>query len=261
MLIKISQRHADIAIISLAIILAPILSILLHASFMLSIMLYYGLLSIYFSIRTPPAIKKALIISFGSIPICLFLDYIAFYNNAWAVPTIFPFRILGLVPLEDFICLFAVVYALAIIRGTFFETSHEINYKRYKNSWIIAVILTILFLILHNWFPDYLKIKYYYFWLLIFVFLAPTIVGFILFPKLRKIIPIMMPYFFIGMLSWELIALYLGQWSFPSTEYIGFVKFLGISWPVEEFLVWQILALPAIVTVTELGVGNEKFEI
>lgn len=254
---KSLQRRVDIAVIFIVLILAPVLSIFFHARFILSIMLYYGSLSVYFSFRAPYAIKKALLISFASIPACLFLDYMAFYNNAWSVPTIFPFRILGLIPLEDFICLFAVVYALSIVRDHFFETYHEINFRRYKNFWIV-IALTIVFLILHKWFPYYLRIPYYYLWLLIVVFIVPSIVGFMLFSKLRRITRIMMPYFFMGMLSWELIALYLGQWSFPSSEYIGLVKFLGFSWPVEEFLVWQILALPAIIAVTEFGVGNEK---
>ena len=249
-------KNIDIIFVLMVLILAPLISLLFQAPFLLSIFLFYVSLSIYFSFRTPKAIKKSLAISFVSIPICLFLDYMAFYNNAWAVSTIFPFRVLGLVPLEDFICLFFVVYGLTIIRQHFFETFHGVNYQRYRIFWVATILVTSLFLFIRALHPNYLKIPYYYFWLLIIVFILPTTIGLIKFKKFRRIIPRMLPFFFIGMISWELVALYLGQWTFPSLEYVGFVKFLGIRWPIEEFLVWQVLALPAILVIAEFGVGK-----
>ncbi len=147
-----------------------------------------------------------------SIPICLSLDYIAFLNKAWAVPTIFPFRILKLVPMEDFVYLFLTVYIIVIIYENLFEQIHKINYGRLNNFWLAILTLTTIFFALFLWFPDYLIINYYYSWLLLIVFAVPTIIGLILFPKIRKPIFLLAPFFFIYTLSFELIALHLGLW-------------------------------------------------
>ncbi len=265
---QLNYEKSDLIILIFSPIIATLLSLALHANFLTTMILYLAIPSIYFSYKTPLAIKKTMLIALWALPITLFLDYIAFLNETWAVPTIFPFRILSLIPLEDFIFSFLFVYFVVILKEHFFEKSHNPNYYRLVRYGITVIIFLILFFILYFYSPDTLRIPYYYLWLVIVVFLLPIIITSIIFPKLRRIMILIGGYFFLVMLPYELVALYLGLWSFPSTTYAGFIipginyigliKIFGFQFPIEEFLTWEILAAAAVVCYAEFGIEMGK---
>lgn len=251
---KVSKK--DIIFFLSILIIAPILSLVLKASFFMMIIFYFLVPSIYLSIRSPSAIKKAFLISIPAIPISLVLDYLAFHNNTWSVKTIFPFHFLGLIPLEDFIYSFLIVYIVVIIKEHFFEKNHKINFNHYKLFLLSILILIIIFFMSFIKSKEVFTISNYYFWLAFFIFLIPAIIGIIMFPRLRKIMLIIGTYFFFLMLPWELIALKLGIWTFLSQDYIFFIKIFGFKFPIEEFVTWIVLASSTIISLSEIGTGK-----
>ena len=48
-------------------------------------------------------------------------------------------------------------------------------------------------------------------------------------------------YFFYLTFVYEVIALKLGWWNFPASDYIGWISIMGIKFPFEEFLFWLVL--------------------
>jgi ACR3 family arsenite efflux pump ArsB len=74
-----------------------------------------------------------------------------------------------------------------------------------------------------------------------------------LLPKTLKVIP----FFFFVYLIFELIAMYLVQWTFPG-QYIGSVSFGGLSFPIEELLFWVIISSGVGVSYHELFVDDGK---
>lgn len=247
----------DITAFLAVLMIAPLCSWFLHAGFMLAMLFYFGSLALYFSWRWPQGIARALLISLPTIPICLVFDYIAFINNTWVVPTIFSFRILTLIPLEDFIFSFLMVYTIVIMYGYLRGRDQAVNYRRFAIFCGVVMVGAIIFFTIRWLAPTLFLIPYYYAWVLLFVFIVPTAVGLIFFPHLRRSILVLVPYFFIWMLSWEFIALKLGMWSFPSNEYIARLSVFGLHFPLEEFLTWMILMVPMVIILAELGIGHE----
>ncbi len=258
---KLNFKKSDLIILILSPIIAILISLFLHANFLITMLLYFAIPSIYFSYKTPLAIKKTMLIALWALPITLFLDYLAFLNETWSVPTIFPFRILGLIPLEDFIFSFLFVYFVVILKEHFFEKTHNPNYYKLIRYGITVIIFLIVFFILYFYSPNILRIPYYYLWLVIAVFLLPIIITSIIFPKLRKIMALIGLYFFLIMLPYELVALHLGLWSFPAVDYIGFIRILGFRFPIEEFLTWEILAAAAVICYAEFGIEIKRINI
>lgn len=66
-------------------------------------------------------------------------------------------------------------------------------------------------------------------------------------------------YFFFFSLVYELTALTLGQWSFPAeNQFIGFVEFLGLRFPLEEFIFWIMLGTSATLVLYEFFNDDRK---
>ena len=65
-------------------------------------------------------------------------------------------------------------------------------------------------------------------------------------------------YFFYLTLVYELTALTLGWWSFPSSQFIGWVEIAGIRFPFEEFFFWLVLFSAWIVSAYEFSIDDEK---
>ncbi len=254
------MKKLDIALLIIWVIVPPLLLLLLKGNFFISCIFYLLLPSIYFSIRSPGIIKKALLVSFAIVPCMVILDYIAFFNKTWAVPTVFPFRFFQFIPLEDFIFTFFAVYTVITSVNYFFKIDNftQINKTRFKTSGLKVLIITFIFLVLYKYEPNIFTIPYYYFWLDLFAFLIPTLILIKYHPAYRKILLWAIPYSFILMLPYEITANYLGLWTFPSEQYLGMVNILNQSFPIEELFAWMILFLPAFLAFMEFMTGRDE---
>ncbi len=241
------------------VILSPILLHILPSNFFISSIIYLLIPSIFFSIKTPEIMPKAFIVSFFTIPFVIICDYIAFLNRAWDVPTIFHFRFLKFIPVEDFFFTFLAVYVVVVAFNYFFRLKNytQINKSRLKKSSVAILIVTIIFFYLYRYQPSIFFIPYFYFWLDIFAFIIPTLVLIKFFPAYRKPLVYVIMYLFILMLPYELTADSLGFWTFPSHQYIGMIHLFNQSFPIEEFFAWMIFFAPATLAFTEFIGGTE----
>ena len=254
------MRKTDKILLILWIIIPPAILLALHGNFFISTILYFIFPGIYFSFRKPKIIPKALTAAIATIPFVIFCDYLAFFNNAWEVPTIFNFRFFGSVPLEDFFFTFFSVYLIIAAFHYFFRPA---NFERLDNFrltvfFVCAAIAVAIFAVLENSGLFLLRIPYYDFSLVVLVFFLPALTLFIMFPGYRKSFLPIISYSFVLMLPYELVALHLNFWSFPSNEYIAVFRIWNLRFPLEEMLEWMVLFAPAVLFFSELIMGKAK---
>ena len=65
-------------------------------------------------------------------------------------------------------------------------------------------------------------------------------------------------YFFYLTFIYEVTALQLGWWDFPSTNFIGWVSIFNVRFPLEELIFWLFLFAMAILTYYEYFADDEK---
>jgi len=173
--------------------------------------------------------------------------------------TIFPFRILGQVPLEDVVFGFLVIYAIVIYYEHFWDKGkHELIDTRMKYFIFILMFVFILFFTFYFTKPEFLFIPYYYFWFGFILLFIPAITFLSYFPRLLSKYVKTGVYFFVLFLLFELTALQLGQWSFPDGQFIGMVTLLGYTFPFEELFFWFILFTSSILSYYEFFDDDRK---
>ena len=57
---------------------------------------------------------------------------------------------------------------------------------------------------------------------------------------------------------YDIAALKLGWWTFPGTEFIGWISIAGVSFPIEEFIFWIILFALGVLSYYEYFDDDEK---
>ena len=82
----------DITFLIAWIVIPPVLLLLLGGNFFVSSILYLVVPSAYFLSKDSRIAVRALMVSLLSMPLMIVLDYLAFFNQAWTVPTIFSAR-------------------------------------------------------------------------------------------------------------------------------------------------------------------------
>ena len=244
MQISSSQRSKalDVVIFFSWIILPPIFLLIFRGSFFTSSILYLVLPGIYFSIRKPDVILKALIVALMVMPPIIIFDYLAFLNKAWAVPTIFSFRLFQFIPFEDFFFTFCAVYVVVVASHYLFPSLKLCTKNKIvvTKSGIILLSLFAVFIFFYLLRPGIFIVPYYYSLLVLTAFIIPTLILFIRFKFYRKPLFWITAYSICLMLPYEITANMLGFWTFPSAQYVGMINLLGQSFPIEEFLAWMI---------------------
>lgn len=236
------SKALDIIVLFAWVILPPIFLLISRGGFFVSSILYLVLPSIYFSTRKPDVISKAFIVALAAMPPMVIFDYIAFLNKAWAVPTIFSFRLFQFIPFEDFFFTFWAVY-IVIVASHYFFPDLKLSTKNkvvIVKSGTILLLLFAVFIFFYLLKPKIFIIPYYYLLLVLTAFIIPTLILFVRFKSYRKPLFWIIVYSICLMLPYEIIANMLSFWTFPSAEYIGRISLLGQSFPIEEFLAWMI---------------------
>lgn len=239
----------DILLLVLFPLLAVILTLFLHANFLVSIIFFFGFPSIYLSYRTKNGVLRALIFSLCFLAGGIFFDHLAVLDNAWHVPTIFPFRVFGTVPIEDVVWALLLTYFIVIFYEHFFDKGKHklINpHMKYLGYVLVSVVTFLLFSIALS--ATWLQISYFYLKGGLVVMLLPVGAFLIKFSKFLGIFLKTAPYFFyVGFLQ-EVTALQLGHWSFPGVHSIGWVTIFGYRFPYEELFFFLILNAVAVIT-------------
>lgn len=254
-------KKLDIFLLILFPLVSISLSLFFKANFLTSIFLFYGLPSLWLSIRTPAQIKKTLIFSaIFSIPLGILIDYIGIIDGSWFVPfTVFSFRLLNIVPIEDLIWGFFVIYSIIIFYEHFLDKGkHELIDKKMKYLiWPIFSSLLIFLTILFTK-PELLNIKHVYLWVGILLILLPSITFLSFFPRLLSKYVKTGSYFFLLALIFEITGLQLNQWAFPGTNFIGWIDFFGFRFPFEEFFFFVVMSSTCVLSFYEFFDDDRK---
>lgn len=244
-------------------IAASILSLVTNANFFLGTIFYLVIPSIYLSYKNPRFIGRSAILTTTTLPILVVFEYVGIITGSWFFPTsIFPFRVFGeVVTVDVLIWYFAWVY-LIVMYYEFFLDKHfaiKLYYPRLKYVFVGFLGIFVLFLFL---FPLKLvpKIPYFYLTFGLIVGAIPTALVLLRFPNLFTKFAKAALYFFYLFITWELVALTLGHWSFPdaSNTFIGWVELFGLRFPIEEPLVWMVLGTTGILSWFEFFDDDKK---
>ena len=260
--IRTRPHKIDIILIILFPIVAAVLTLVFKTNFLVSTLLFFGLPSLYLSFRKPGIIFKSLIFTaLFSIPLAIVIDYLALMDKSWFVPTtVFNFRFLGIIPIEDFIWGFLCVFFAIMFYEYFldFGKKEDRLAKNIKYLTIILLSLLILFFLFLFVSPGLLHIKYFYLKGGLILALLPLITFLSFFPRLwTKYVKIGV-YFFGLSLLFELVGLHTNQWTFPSHNFIGFVEIFGLKIPFEEFLFFIVLGVPWMLSYYEFFADDKK---
>lgn len=257
------QKTKDILAFLLFPLAGVVLSLALPVNALASTLVFFGLPSLYLCVRKPSAIKKALVFASFSLPLMAVVDYVAEITGTWSWPlpdTVFPIKFLGEVSFEVLIWAFLHYFLVVMFYEYFFEHHHikklwnkrTVQFVRYHLG-IFVGFLVLLFL-----FPRYLHIPY---WYLIFgvVFLVPPVImEEIKYPRVFLKLLKASVYFVYLNVVYEITALHMGWWSFPSTQFVGWVTLAGVTFPFEEFFFWIVLFTLALLSYYEYFADDEK---
>lgn len=248
-----ASQKQDILVLILWPIIASALSFVVQANTLASTLLFFGIPAAYLSIRNQHCIRMALLFSIlFSIPFAFILDYIMEITGGWYIPhSVFdPFRLLGYVSIEQLIWLFLYTYLVVMFYETFLDKqcTHRLYTPRLKYLVMGLVVAASGFIIIHLTKHSLLEIPYFYLIFGIILGLAPLLFVITRFPRLYGPLFITGAYFFYHSFIYEVTALSLGQWTFPSeNQFIGFITIAGTRFPLEEFFFWILLGSMAVV--------------
>jgi len=239
-----NSKKSDIIFLIIFPLISVAMSLIFKTNYLVSTLLFFGLPALWLSYRKPKMITRTALFSFlFVIPLGIVVDYIVTIDDGWLVPeTSFPFRLFGMVPIEDLIYVFLLAYGTILFYEHFLEKKkHSLIDKKMNYFVWLVVIIFILFLIILSKNPSALHIKYAYLWSGLIVLLLPAMSALAIFPKHFANYVKTASYFFVVTILFEFTALELGQWDYIGNHFIGWVRLFGYQFPVEEFIFALIL--------------------
>ncbi len=247
------KKWTDLIIISIMFIIEIILSLHFKFNYLITTLLFLGLPSVYLTLRKKIIFKKDLIYSvLISFPVVLVVNYITTVSDVWDDTTMFwGFRLLNAIHIETFIWAFLYSYFIIVFYEYFLHRDKkERTNKRLKNLVFILGAISFIFGVIYFLNKELLIIQHFYIIFVVLFFFIPTGSILIKYPKLIKNVTLESIYFVFFLLTYEIVAISLGLWSFPGNSYIGMVSVLGVTFPFEELL-WILFCIPAFLCVYE----------
>ncbi len=253
----------DLFVVLLFPALSSVISFAWHIDAFASILLFFGLPAIYISIRNHSYIHKALVFSVcTSLPAIVAIDYISHATGQWLIPhSILAYRLFGYVTLEVVVWAFLNFYTVVVFYEFFLNHHHRtVHTWNHRGKHLLLFIFgcSVLFLTMLFTSPSSLLIPYYYLCFGTTLILLPVVKELTGHPNLILKFSITALYFFYLSFLYEITALHLDWWRFPSTRYIGKISLFQVSFPYEELVFWLLLLSMAILTIYERYTGNEK---
>lgn len=210
----------------------------ININYLASLLLMFGVPSFYLSFRNRKKIKKVALFSLlVSIPTATIFEFITRGDHAWNVPqSVFSYRFFGFIPFEDYLWMFLTMYLILIFYEHFCNKQFQPRTSpKIKKLYVILYVAVVLVLTLHFIRGSFVEIPYAYLWLCIPFFFIPITFFLSRYPSyISTFFPVQMFFFYIHLL-FEFIGVYLHHWEFPGTHYLGWVSFLSLKFPIEEF--------------------------
>ena len=244
------SRSKQLSLLYILPLIAVIFSLVTKANTLGSLFLFWGVPSLLLTFWARKHAPKASVFAAIATVFLIALNIIFYTTQQWYVVSMFDSRILGIMAWEDIPYFFLFVYFPVI----FWE--HLYDSKGSKSGWgkrmsILAsvfILASLAILSAHLWFPEIIAIPYFYFIGLVILIVIPLLIEVFSHPKLGfKFLRVGLYFAYVGIL-YELTALYLGQWYFPSDKFFGWIEIVGLKFPIEEFFAWMILGASAILS-------------
>jgi len=236
------KRNLDKVILFIIPAFATLIVFAFKAPFIISILLFFVLPSLWLSFRNRAKVIKALLYSIIAIPLILIIDYVAILDGSWTIPTIFQFRIFGVNSVEGLLWAMFFMYSIVI----YYESFFNIKYRKFsiqdtKYAFLLVFAVSVMFLIILNVNKKFLEIPYIYLKGGIVLFIIPIALLLILKKELLRNFIKTALYFFIITLLFELTGASFNHWYFPGNHFIGWIYFSGHKIPFEEFFIFIFL--------------------
>lgn len=242
-------------------LLAAIITVVGHTNFLTSIVLFFIVPSVYFTFRRRSIFRKGMVLCLASIPFTVIIDYFAMADGSWYDSTIFPYRLLNGIPLEDFLWSAAWFYFVIAIYETFIDRSRKLfdsrpnpRFRTLLLGWLTAGTI---FLLLYPLLSRFV-IPYFYAVFVLGLGLIPVVIFLSHYPKLWHKFSVLAVYMFFVSILHEISALTVGQWYFPGQHFIGWVQFFDYRFPLEELILWMMLGSTYVVTWYEYFVDDQR---
>lgn len=253
-------KRIDFYILITYIFVASSAIILFNLNYFFSTLLYLLVPSIYLTLANPRSFRKTIYYSilFG-IPFSIIFDYIAIVSDSWHETTMFNFKFLGVVPVENTLWAILMIYVTIIVYEYVFDQGGDrIHFpKRIKYLVYVFLILGTTFALIYSLNRELLVIKYFYIIFTLFVFIIPIFLITKAFPNLiPKLLLQGFAFSFAGFI-YEVVSGYNGHWKFSGNEYIGMIRILQVTFPIEELL-WILLSVPAFICIYEFFADDRK---
>ncbi len=138
------------------------------------------------------------------------------------------------------------------------HVTKKLMHPNMKYLIVSVVVIFLAFVVSLLRAPNRLHIPYFYLTVGLTTILIPTLIEFLKYPKFISKFFMATAYFFYLTFIYEVTALKLNLWSFPGTEFIGWVSVFGVHFPAEELVFWVILSTMAILSYYEFFDDGEK---
>ena len=240
-----NKRDLNILFFGLYPLLAVVLSFALHVNALFSAVVFFGIPALYLCWNKPSFITKAALFSLLSIPGMIIVDYISEFTGTWLWPlpkSILP-KLFGYVSIEVLVWAYLNVFVVVMFYEYFYDARKrsKLIYPREKKLVFIAILLFLIFLLLLLVQHGALWVPYWYLTFSLLILVPPVIFEGYKYPKVFWKLFKVACYFAYLNLAYELTALKIGWWTFPSKQFIGYVTLFNITFPFEEFFFWIIL--------------------
>jgi len=239
------KNSLDYLIVIIFPLIATFVTIYFHTTQVTSLLLFFITPAVYLTVKIPWVLKKGLIYVLASIPFTIIIDYFAIKDGSWWVYTIFPFRVLNGIPMEDFIWCASWFYYIIVFYEYFIDEPRGGKDCRLNRRWkkLLAgwSIIAVLLLVFYEFIQQNITLPYFYAAFGISLGLIPLIGFLIWHPKIiHKFLPVAL-YFLVVNFLHEISALSANQWYFPGEHFIGWIQVLQFRFPIEEFSMWMVL--------------------
>jgi len=256
---EVRTKKIDLIFLLVWPIIASFVSLFLNAKLFESLIIFYLIPSLIISFRIRKEIIKAAGFSLLAIPMYIFTETLGNTSSSWVIPTIFNFKVFG-ASVEGMLWGFITVYFIVMFYEYFLD-KHITEKAGIKIKYLILLSLGLfsIFLIGFFGFHEILRIPYYYLLIGAIFVLIPIILEFIAYKKIITKFFITASYFFYFHFVYEILALKLGWWYFPSSgKFIGWISFLGVNFPIEELLFFIMFGVLATLSYFEFFDDDEK---
>ncbi len=255
-------KRLDFAVVVLLIALTVVYAVALHGYWIgrsLFVVLFLASTTgAYLGLREPKNWAKLLLGSliFG----CLFgfgLSFFAESTGAWTTNDyIFHFRFFGLNTLEEVLGQGIMAFYTFLFYEHFLddETNRRLNKKYLWGIFVGAAgSLALIVRYLLNGSPT---LPYPYLWAAL-IAIIPTFVMVMRHPTLLRKLALLSLFSLCLWFVMEYVAVMYDYWSYPG-QYLGWVQFLAVRFPIEELIFWMLLYSPTIVAYYEATIDDGK---